>query len=91
MITRCEYLNNNPVGNNNVANWDGQRSFLFTSDTFSVTQLKSGVNVISFLCPSRGYIDRSALNWIRLEYNRNYQAVNDRINLKTALMELVQQ
>lgn len=77
-------LNNNPVGNNNVANWDGQRSFLFTSDTFSVTQLKSGVNVISFLCPSRGYIDRSALNWIRLEYNRNYQAVNDRIEFKNS-------
>lgn len=77
-------LNNNPAGNNNVASWDGQRSYLFTSDTFSVTQLKSGLNVVSFLCPSLGYIDRSALNWIRLEYDRNYQAVNDRIEFKNS-------
>lgn len=77
-------LNNNPVGNNNVATWDGQRNYLFTSDTFSVTQLKSGLNVISFLCPSRGYIDRSALNWIRLEYDRNYQSVDDHIEFKNS-------
>lgn len=77
-------LNNNPAGNSNLATWDGQRSFLFTSDTFSVTQLKPGLNVISFLCPLRGYIDRSALNWIRLEYNRNYQAVNDHIEFKNS-------
>jgi len=81
-------LNNNPVGNNNVAIWDGQKSYIFTSDTFSVTLLKPGSNAISFLCPFRGYIDRSALNWIRLEYNRNYQAVNDRIQFKNSTNEI---
>jgi len=77
-------LNNNPAGKNNVVTWDGQRSHLFTSDTFSVTQLKPGLNLISFLCPPRGYIDRSALNWIRLEYERNYQVINDRIEFKNS-------
>lgn len=77
-------LNNNPAGKNNVATWDGQRSYLFTSDTFNVTQLKPGLNSISFLCLSRGYIDRSALNWIRLEYDRNYQPIDDRIEFKNS-------
>lgn len=77
-------INNNPAGNKNMATWDGQRRFLFTSDAFPITQLKPGLNEISFLCPSRGFADRSALNWIRLEYTRNYQSVGDKLKFKNS-------
>lgn len=77
-------LNNNPAGNRNTAVWDGQRSYLFISDTFPISSIKGGENEISFLCPSRGYPDRSALNWIKIEYTRNYQAINNSIKFKNS-------
>lgn len=75
-------LNNNPASSKNIVTWDGQRSIVFTSDTFHVNNLNAGDNTISFLCPSRGFPDRSALNWIKIEYPRNYQSVNNSITFK---------
>jgi hypothetical protein len=56
------------------ARWDGQREHVFSSDPFAVSQLEHGLNTITFEIENRGFTDRSALNWIRLEYMRDFRA-----------------
>lgn len=77
-------INNNPIGEQNTAIWDGQKIFIFTSNPFEASLLKAGLNKFSFLCPSRSYTDRTALNWIKIYYPRNYQSVNNSIKFKNS-------
>jgi hypothetical protein len=67
-------VNDNPVGLNNTAVWDGQHPFVFESDTFPVSRLVNGKNSVSFIVKRRGFEDQSALNWIEFEYPRTYHA-----------------
>ncbi|NLW31007.1 MAG: hypothetical protein GXY77_06070 [Fibrobacter sp.] len=76
-------LNQDSPGKINQIKWDGQSRYIFYSDTFHVKGLKENDNRISFLCPqNRGYFDRSALNWVELEYPRGYHALDDQIKFK---------
>ncbi|MBN2037340.1 MAG: hypothetical protein JW768_11405 [Chitinispirillaceae bacterium] len=75
-------VNNDPAGANNVAVWDGQKPHTFASDTFPASLLKPGENTISFVVTRRSYEDRSALNWIEMEYPRGYRAQDDKLVFK---------
>ncbi|KMQ51667.1 peptidase C25 [Chitinispirillum alkaliphilum] len=75
-------INGKVPGTNNQAIWNGQNSFLFVSDTFAVNILREGENTISFLKEQRGFVDRAALNWIRVIYPRTYNALDDVLYFK---------
>ncbi len=59
------------------ARWDGQQEYVFVSDPFPVSELHHGANTITFEIENRGFIDRSALNWIKLEYWREFEALEN--------------
>jgi hypothetical protein len=75
------FINGEPAGENNTARWDGQRSFIFQTDTFSTELLEHGENEIT-LQTSSAFSDRSALNWIEISYLRGYTAYGDRARIK---------
>lgn len=74
-------FNNDPVGKNDSAVWDGQNFFTYTSDTFPVTRFDS-LNTVSFITSKRNFHDYSALNWIELIYSRDFKSVNNHISFK---------
>jgi hypothetical protein len=78
-------INNMPAGGNNSALWDGQRPYIFTSDTFSAATLvpTAGQSQLNLLVKRRSYEDRSALNWIELYYPRTYRATDDKLLFKS--------
>ena len=56
--------------------WDGQSEHLFESDEISQFFLKDGENVINIISPGdtqAGLIDQILLNWIEIDYWRNFQ------------------
>lgn len=61
-----------------VARWDGQTPFEFVTDLFPVSQLNHGDNTLTFV-HGPGRNDRSALNWVTVEYPRSFRALNDQI------------
>jgi hypothetical protein len=71
-------INNNPAGARNTAAWDGQKPFIFESDSFPAALLTAGENTVSFIVDRRGYQDRCVLNWVELEYPRSFRASGDR-------------
>lgn len=76
-------FNQNSPGITNKAIWDGQSKYTFYSETFSAKGIREGDNKISFICPQdRVFFDKSALNWIELEYSRLYRALNNHIVFK---------
>ncbi|MFW5785380.1 MAG: C25 family cysteine peptidase [Chitinispirillaceae bacterium] len=75
-------INDNVPCENNNARWDGQDTYIFTTDTFSVSMLNAGENVVSLLKETRNFEDRAALNWIKVIYPRSYRAFDDRILFK---------
>ncbi|MFP4681161.1 MAG: C25 family cysteine peptidase [Chitinispirillaceae bacterium] len=75
-------VNDNVPCEENSAKWDGQDSFIFTTDTFSVSMLKAGENSISFLKEVRGFEDRAALNWIKVIYPRSYKALDNKLEFR---------
>jgi hypothetical protein len=77
-------INDNPAGARNTAVWDGQTPFVFVGDTFPASLLKAGKNSVVFTVRRRSYEDRSALNWIDVEYPRDYRATDDRIVFKSS-------
>ncbi|MCH8291305.1 hypothetical protein IH992_09420 [Candidatus Poribacteria bacterium] len=57
--------------------WDGQSEHLFESDEISQFFLKDGENVINIISPGdtqAGLIDQILLNWIEIDYWRNFSA-----------------
>ncbi|MBN1308210.1 MAG: hypothetical protein JXA18_09860 [Chitinispirillaceae bacterium] len=75
------FINDKPVSGRNSARWDGQRFFVFESDTFSTDNLVHGENRLT-LQTSRSFADRSALNWIDIAYQRGYESIDDRVRFK---------
>lgn len=71
------FINDNPASATNTAIWDGQRFFTFISDTFSTRFLLHGTNTLTLRTFDRSFADRTALNWIKIEYLRGYEALND--------------
>ena len=61
-----------------VARWSGQNPFELTTDWFPVTYLEHGINTLS-LQRSPDRVSRAALNWIRVEYPRVFQALEDQL------------
>jgi hypothetical protein len=78
------YLNGNPVGNNSLISWDGQRSFIFESDTFPSATLQHGNNSISFISKNIGITDRIALNWVECIYPYTFKALNGKARFKNS-------
>jgi hypothetical protein len=74
-------FNNDPLGSKDTAVWDGQRFFIYESDTFSVDRFED-LNRISFISSRRDFHDYAALNWIELIYNRNFQTKENSISFK---------
>ncbi|MBN1575823.1 MAG: hypothetical protein JW913_04680 [Chitinispirillaceae bacterium] len=75
------FINDKPVSGRNSARWDGQRFFVFESDTFSTDNLIHGENRLT-LQTSRSFADRSALNWIDIAYERGYESIDDQVRFK---------
>lgn len=71
------FINDNPASAKNKATWDGQRFYTFVSDTFSTRFLLHGTNALTLRTFDRSFADRTALNWIKIEYLRGYEALND--------------
>ncbi|MCZ6676925.1 MAG: C25 family cysteine peptidase [Candidatus Poribacteria bacterium] len=62
------------------AQWDGQSEHLFDSDEISQFFLKNGKNTISIITPAdteAGVLDQILLNWIELDYWRDFTAEAD--------------
>jgi hypothetical protein len=78
------FLNGNPIGNHSVASWDGQRSFIFESDTFSSSSLIHGTNEVSFVTRNTGFTDRATLNWIECIYPYSYEALGGQTTFKSS-------
>jgi hypothetical protein len=76
-------INNNPAGTNNTATWDGQKPFIFESDSFPAALLVPGENTLNFIVSRRGYQDRCVLNWVELEYPRSFRVAGDRTVFKS--------
>lgn len=49
------FINGNPAGDHPLISWDGQRSFIFTTDSFPSSMLQHGNNEISFVTKKRSY------------------------------------
>ncbi|MFW6253337.1 MAG: C25 family cysteine peptidase [Chitinivibrionales bacterium] len=83
---RVEILLNDdqPGSSPQIASWDGQNSFIFESEPFPIQQLRNGRNRIIFRTPDRSFIDRSALNWIELEYMRNHEALDNTLFFRSS-------
>jgi len=77
------FINEKPASSFNNARWDGQRPFIFESDTFSSANLRHGENRLT-LKTSQLFTDRSALNWIEISYPRGYDALDDRALFRSA-------
>ncbi len=75
------FVNDQPAGKTNTAAWDGQREFIFESDTFPAGILTHGLNRLT-LHSSPGRVDRTTLNWIDVEYVRGYAAEENRCIFK---------
>lgn len=75
------FINEEPAGENNLARWDGQRTFIFQTDTFSTDLLEHGENVVTLQASSR-FSDRSVLNWIEITYLRGYTASGNRARFR---------
>jgi hypothetical protein len=70
------FINGNPAGDHPLISWDGQRSMLFTTDSFSSSFLQHGKNEISFVAKNTTISDRIALNWIECYYPYSFKAFN---------------
>jgi hypothetical protein len=88
------YLNDNTFGGRQqMAEWDGQTAFDFYSTIFPASLLTNGANKITFSrVPLGGSLqdstaDRSALNWIEIEYYRSYYAYNDKLKFKNSSLD----
>ena len=75
------FINGEPVGEFNTVQWDGQRFQRFESDTFSNDILLAGENTLTVHTLS-DFTDRTALNWVEVEYLRGYGALDDRLKFK---------
>ena len=86
------YLNDNaPGGQEQIAEWDGQSKFDFVSSPFPSSLFQNDTNKITFsrVPKSSGqqlqtYPDLSALNWIEIEYYRNFVADKDHLLFKNS-------
>ncbi len=86
------YLNDNmPGGLEQVAQWNGQTKFDFTTSQFPSSLLKNGSNTITFSRVPLGsgqqaqsYPDLSALNWIEVEYSRTFTADSNQLVFKNS-------
>ncbi len=76
------FINDRPCSIRNRAVWDGQREFVFESDTFPAGYLTHGENRLTFRCRQL-VADRSALNWIEVIYPRGYESLDDKILFKS--------
>lgn len=77
------FINDYPASSRNVARWDGQRPFIFESDTFPVNILLHGENKITMHTVS-DLSDRSVLNWIDIIYTRGYDVLEDRMEFRNS-------
>ncbi len=77
-------LNDDQFGESpQIASWDGQKSYIFESDFFPVNRLREGTNKITFRRPDRPFVDRTALNWIELEYVRNFKTHDNSLSFRS--------
>ncbi|MFW5775087.1 MAG: C25 family cysteine peptidase, partial [Chitinivibrionales bacterium] len=67
-----------------IATWDGQNPYIFESEPFPTAQLKEGTNRVIFRRPDRSFVDRSALNWIELEYMRDFKALDNTLFFRSS-------
>ncbi len=68
------FINGNPAGDHQLISWDGQRSMVFTTDSFPSSFLLHGKNEISFVAKNTTIPDRVALNWIEFYYPYTFNA-----------------
>jgi hypothetical protein len=78
------FINGNPAGDHSLISWDGQRSMLFTTDSFPSTFLQHGKNEISFVTKNTTIADRIALNWIECDYPYTFKAYGGEARFKSS-------
>lgn len=66
-----------------VAEWDGQTPYVFTSDLFPSSRFLHGDNTLTLLVERRGFPDLSSLNWVRIDYSRGFQTLGDRMHFSS--------
>ncbi len=75
------FINEKPAGDRNSMRWDGQRTVVFETDTFSNDNLVHGGNRLTLQTASPS-ADRSALNWVEIAYMRGYESMDDQVRFR---------
>ncbi len=77
------YLNGTAIGAK--ASWDGQIPFIYTSSPIAATLLHPGTNTLTFFREEADSVpDQIALNWIELDYMRNFSALDNRADARSS-------
>ncbi|MBD3322352.1 MAG: hypothetical protein GF350_14725, partial [Chitinivibrionales bacterium] len=71
-----------PNATKNTARWDGQTAYIHETGLFSTPALTHGANTLTFITEPRSYEDRVSLNWIEIEYDRTFTALDNHILFK---------